>query len=361
MTEDEEVAWINSLGFKTTVQNLRASYSRFKVTPIDPNVSVLWDTESDELRNYLRLYQRTGYQGFYDQAKIWRDFFVSTYSYDKKGKNNIEYSHVYMMGLVDWYLLYKEPETLAAIDRIIDFLKTVVTSYRETRGTARPLQCLCYYNEKIGIRKGECDTLIQAFIDGVDHAPRSKGFLTMKFASSLGSLDVPQTPANVDLRKLFPQDAYLFDSTYTYPIANKQGCGLYQDCMLMHALRVAARYRGEPRLADLAGQIAQAWTPLIDHPAWDANGDTTNLGCPYYLLPEAPDLRVFIAYEANSMLYTTQFAPFVGDANLRRTLSQQALLRQYSEKTKIAPSELGGDPRYFPWQTWEEGYFLLQK
>ena len=41
------------------------------------------------LRNYLRLYARTGYQGFYDQAKVWRDFFVNTYSFNKGGKNNM--------------------------------------------------------------------------------------------------------------------------------------------------------------------------------------------------------------------------------------------------------------------------------
>jgi hypothetical protein len=60
-------------------------------------------------------------------------------------------------------------------------------------------------------------------------------------------------------------------------------------------------------------------------------------------------------------LYVTQYACYCPDATLRKTLEQEALLRQYNQYTRIQPSELGGNPRYFPWQTWETGYFLTQK
>src|SRR5581483_3030544 len=142
---------------------------------------------------------------------------------------------------------------------------------------------------------------------------------------------------------LFPSDASIFDGTNSYAIKGKQGCGLYQDCMLFHALRMASRTHGDTRWADLAAQIAAAWTPLIDHPVWDAAG-ATNLGAPYYLLPEAPDLRAFIAYEADSPLYITQFAPFVADPQKRADMERLALSRQYGNLQKILPSELQGKP-----------------
>ena len=42
-------------------------------------------------------------------------------------------------------------------------------------------------------------------------------------------------------------------------------------------------------------------------------------------------------------------------------LAQTALVRQYGQYAKVQPSELGGVPRYFPWQTWENAYFLTQR
>ncbi len=360
MTEDDEVAWINSLGFNVAVSDLRASYARFKVTPLDPSTSVLWGTESDMLRNYFRLYARTGYQGFLQQAQLWHDFFVNVYSAGTGGRNNIEYSHIYMMGLVDWYVAYKDQPTLDAIDRIIDFMKTVRKNFVETRAIARPLQCLCYYNEKIAIRKAECDTMIDEFLGGIDAAVRINGFVTMKFANAVPQLTVTGAPASIDLRKLFPADASLFNGPDTYPIPGKQGCGLYQDCMLLHALRVAAVYRSDPARADLAAQISAAWQPLVDVPDW-GSASTMNLGCPYYLLPEAANPRAFIAYESNSPLYITQYAPYCADPPKRVACSRQALLRQYGMLQKIQPSELGGKPTFWPWETWQAGYFLLQR
>jgi hypothetical protein len=264
-----------------------------------------------------------------------------------------------MMGLVDWYVTYRDQPTLDAINRIIDFIKTVRKSFVETRAIARPLQCLCYYNEKIGFRKAECDAMIQEFLAGIDAAIRIKGFVTMKFSSAVPQLKVTGVSASVDLRKLFPQDASLFNGPDSYPIPEKQGCGLYQDCMLLHALRVAAVYLSAPARADLAAQISAAWQPLVDVPVW-GDASTMNLGCPYYLLPDAADLRAFIAYENNSPLYITQYGPFCADPQKRLACERQALLRQYAMLDKIQPSELGGKPKLWPWETWQAGYFLLQ-
>lgn len=360
MTEDEEVAWINSLGWNVTVADLRASYSKFVVKAIDPNMNVLWDTETDMLRDYFRLYLRTGYKPFLDQAKVWHDYLVNTYSHPGGGHNTIEQSHVYMMGLVDWYVANHDQPTLDAINRIIDFIKTIRTDLFETRALARPLQCLCYYVEKIGTRSAELQPTIQAFLQGVEQAVTIKGFKTMRVVSSMTPLNVGGTPASVDLRKLFPADATIFSGNNTYPVANHQGAGLYQDCMLLHALRLAARVLGQPHWSDVAAQLASAWEPLIDHPAWDTAG-TTNLGAPYYILPEASDLRAFIAYEATSPLYITQFTPFVANAAKQRAMAQQSLLRQYGSLQPIREAERSGKPYFFPWQTWQAGYFLLQK
>jgi hypothetical protein len=360
MTEQDEVAWINSLGFNVTLADLHASYSRFVPTPVPSNTEVQWDTESDMLRNYFRLYLRTGYTGFLQQAQAWHDFFVNTYSYADGKSNEILYNHIYMMGLVDWYLYYQDAPTLAAINRIIDFIGTVNKSFEETRAVARPLQCLCYYNEHIGIRKAECDAMIQQFLAGIVAAPQIGGFVTMRFANSLTPLTVTGVPATVDLRALFPTDASFFNGPDTYPIADKQGVGLYQDCMLLHALRVAAGYLNDPTWANLEARIEGAWKPLIAHPVWDTTG-STNISCPYYILPGAPDLRAWISYEPNTPLYLTQYGPFSTDPTRKLACEQLALLRSYGYLQKIQPSELGGLPRYWPWETWQAGYFLLQK
>ncbi len=42
-------------------------------------------------------------------------------------------------------------------------------------------------------------------------------------------------------------------------------------------------------------------------------------------------------------------------------MQQQSLLRQYGQYTKVLPSELGKQPRFWLWQTWEQGFFLTQK
>ena len=98
----------------------------------------------------------------------------------------------------------------------------------------------------------------------------------------------------------------------------------------------------------------------VGRPFWDTTGAFA-LAIPQDLLPDAPEPGMFLYPRKSTPLYITQYAPYCTDAALRTSLLRQALLRQYDELTAIQPSELGGKPRYFPWQTWENGYYLLQK
>jgi hypothetical protein len=367
MTEDEEVAWINSLGFSCTVADLRASYAKFTVTTVDANQSVLWDTESDELRNYYRLYKRTGYAPFLQQARIYRDYMVNTYSHwELGGSNVVEQSHVYLMGLVDWYVDHKDAETLAAIDRLIDFVlqKVQSTTFTETRVTARCMMGLAYYLEKIGVRANEVVPKLSAFIATVRVAQLPSGFVPFRFY--VGSVTVNDLPTTSDLRLLFPKNTAkgIVTSQNGYLLKGFKGCGMYQDCILFHGLRIAARALNDPTLEAAALANQDAWLELVGHSFNDPTKSLTCLIAPYYILTDGDpaEMDMFRHKTGSSLpLYMTQFAPFCPDAAMRKKLEQQALLRQYGQYAPVAASELGGKPRYFPWQTWEKGYFLTQK
>jgi hypothetical protein len=365
MTEDEEVAWINSLGFNTTVPQLRASYAKFVLVPVNPATNVLWGTESDELRNYYRLAKRTGYAPFMQQAQSWHDFMVNTYSnWQAGGKNVVEPEHVYLMGLVDWYVDHEDQPTLDAINRIIDFVlqKVSANPFYETRVTARCLMGLCHYMEAIGTRAAEVDPKIQAFLDGLAGALNVKGLICFRFDVGTG-FSVQGLPAGEDLRTLFPGNVTfgIVKGQNSYDVKGFYGAGLYQDCMLMHALNVAARVRSDPSLAAKAISIASAWLPFVGPPFYDKAGAYNPL-VPYYVLAQAPETSMFMCPDGGSTpLYVAQYAAFCPEAATRRMLQQEALLRPYGNYSKIQPTELGGQPAFYPWDTWEEGYFLTQK
>jgi hypothetical protein len=367
MTESEEVAWMNSLGFKVTLAELQASYAKFVVQPVSAtSTNVLWGTETDWLRNWYRLYKRTGHQSFLDQAREWHDFNVNTYSqWQNGGRNVVEPEHVYLMGLIDWYVDTKDPATLDAINRILDFIEQKIRAnpFYETRVSARCIQCLAYYLEKIGTRRADVLPTLQNFITGVQTATQGAGLVCMKFWVGT-NMTADGMPPGDDLTKLFPSDVTFGCVTGPDAIQIKgfEGAGVYQDCMLIHALSLAGRVLQQPALGSLAVQIASAWEPHTVFPFWDPKGSTTNLIVPYYLVPAAPDTSVFHCYDGSSTpLYITQYAANCPNPTLRKTLAGQALLRQYGEYTKIAPAEFGGLPRYFLWQTWQAGYFLTQK
>jgi hypothetical protein len=362
MTEDEEIAWVNALGFSATLADLRASYTKFTPQPVDPATNVLWGTESDDLRNYYRLYKRTGYPGFLTQAQYWRDFYVNVYSnWQAGGTNVVEPEHVYLMGLIDWWLDHPDQQTLDAIHRIVDFIDQNIHGdpFYETRVTARSLQCLCAYKEKVGQRN--VDGKIHELLAGIAGAHVSAGFTTMRYLVGTG-VPVDGLPAGQDLRTLFPGNtsAGIVTGANSYDLKGHDGVASFQDMFLVHALCIAARVQSDPALADRAVTIANAWAQHVGRPFWDTTGAFA-LAIPQDVLTDAPETAMFLYPRKSTPLYITQYAPYCTDAALRTTLLRQALLRQYDELAAIQPSELGGRPRYFPWQTWENGYYLLQK
>jgi hypothetical protein len=267
-----------------------------------------------------------------------------------------------MMGLVDWYLDHKDADTLAAIDRIIDFVKTISGDpFRETRVSGRCLLVLSYYMEKIGTRAAEVKPKIQEFVKGIQGAKVESGLTVFRFAVGT-NWKVDNMPSGIDLTKRFPQNTAkkIVTSPTTFDVKGFDGAGVYQDCILMHALRVASRVQQDATLAQAADRIAAAWLPHVKPPFWDTTGQYA-LTVPYYLLTSAPESELFHYPMKNTPLYVVQYAAFCPDPATRKLLGQQALLRAYDELTAIKPSELGRAPRYWLWETWEQGYFLTQK
>jgi hypothetical protein len=215
--------------------------------------------------------------------------------------------------------------------------------------------------EKIGTRAAEVNPKIQELLTGLKNAPVDSGFTVMTFYVGTGET-VPNMPASIDLTTHFPQDfaATVVTSPTTYDLKGFQGAGLYQDQVLMHGLEIAARVLADPTLDQMEQRIANAWLPHVAVPFWDTTGQYA-LTVPYYLLTSAPERDLFHSPASSTPLYVTQYAAYCPDAPTKKLLEQQALLRAFNELDAIQPSELGGKPKYFLWQTWEQGYFLTQK
>jgi hypothetical protein len=359
MTEDEEVAWINAHGFSVTKDDLHASYNTFTVSTVNPNMNVLWDTETDELRNYLALWRRTGYAPFLDQARAWRDWVVATYSQWQTGSPHaVEKSHVYMAGIIDWAVQFPDDaDARAAAGRLLDFVKTVDPTFVETRVSGRIIEGLAAWIENMPDRRDEATAKLRDFLAGVDAAPHVQGFVCMKFLVG-DHMGRDGLAPGQDLRTMFPGDtaAGLVDSASTYALKDHLGVGAYQDCMLIEGLHRAARALGDDGRAQLATQIASAWMPWVRPPA----GETDPV-IPYYIVPDAPEADLFIFRMNGTPLYMTQYAAVCPDPVLKKRCETLALLRQWGDLTPTSPSELGGKPRFWPWQMWEEGYFLLRR
>src|SRR5262249_7721543 len=156
------------------------------------------------------------------------------------------------------------------------------------------LQCLCYYMEKIGIRSTEVNPKIDSFLTGIAGATRVNGFLCMKYYVGTG-LSVSGMPSGDDLRVLFPGNTAMgiVTGANSYNLQNFYAAASFQDCFMMHALRVAARVRNNPALADQALSIGQAWVPLTTTPFWDPNGQIYNPLIPEDAIGAAPERIMF--------------------------------------------------------------------
>lgn len=370
MTEDEEVAWYNSIGFNTTLADLRASYAKFSVQAVNPNQSVMNGEETDNLRNFYALYKRTGYAGFLQQAQAWRDYYVNVYSHPENGGSNvIETHHVYLMGLINWYVDFKDQATLDAINRIIDFiLKNLPATFIEQRVVARPIQCLAHYIDKINIRT-DVKPALQKIVDMTKASKVIKGFKSVYYYVGAG-MSLTGMPAGTDLKVQFPANANivsakglpLIASATTFNLQSFQCASSFQAVMLMHALRLAGRVLGDISLITMAQAEQDAWNGVTGYPWWDKTGVSNNMQIPYNVNCEAADLTMFMGPAGSSTpLYVTQFAAYCPDLAKKKILQQQALLRQWGQYAKILPTELATKPKYYLWQSFENGYFLSQK
>ncbi len=371
MTEAQEVAWMNSLGFSTTVSALQSSYSKFTPTTIPSNYDIQHNSESDDLRNYYRLCKRTNNAGFCQQASNWRDFYVNTYSLLNGTNSNIGLEHIYLMGLIEWYIDHPtESDTSAAISRIIDYIiANVAGPFYETRVHARAILCLAYYLERIGTyRTSDVQTKLNALLTDLDNAPNVNGFLAMPKIYDETCYSVDGMPGSFNLTSLFPNDfsqGIVCDSLHYKRGGGAKGVfpavASYQDMIMIHALLVAGRVLNRPALVTRAQTMQNAWLPMVGHSFWDT-AQNEALVMPYLMITNAVEPGLYIQRNGSSTpLYTTQYSAYCPDVNMRKALQQQALLRQYGEYTKVSETEVTGvAPKYYLWQTWEQGYFLTQ-
>lgn len=372
MTEEEEILWYQSLGFSCTVKDLRESYNKFIPSPKKPTTNPMNETETDDLRNYFRLYVRTGYQGFLTQATMERDWQVQYYSRIGVKGTSIDTSHVYLMGLTDWIIAH--PEDGAAKDaanRILGFIKgQAPVSYIETRIIARMLLCLCYWKEKMG--DTGVDPTIARLINAIHTAPVYNGWLSFpKYYQGQNAVFDDQ-PLGNDLRVTFPKNALyksvdgtplVVDATH-YNLRPFPGVASFQDCFLMHALQVAARVQKDSSLGMFAVAQAKAWEQVCGFPWNDSVGSHTNEVIGYNVVSSCPEPRMFqIRAAASTPLYVTQFSAFCVNPGIRFKLQRQAVLRGYGQYDKIdvAKEITGQKPKYWLWQSYEQGFFLTQK
>ena len=272
------------------------------------------------------------------------------------------------MGIVDWVSDNPTDQAgIAAINRVLAYIKAnVPTYYYETRVSARMLQCLCHFKEKLGWTN--VDAEINTLLAGIQAAPVYNGFISFpKYCVGHGR-DRRRPALGHEPRALFPKDAAftapsgtpLIASATTFNLEGFPGVASFQDVMLMHALLVAARVENDPSLAQLSLNQATAWLQVSGYPLWDPTGVSTNLLIGYNVVPDAPDLTLFKCYDGSSTpLYCTQYAAYCPNPAIMKQLQQQAVLRR-SQPTPDPGLRLGGKPRYYLWETWEQGYFLTQ-
>ena len=150
--------------------------------------------------------QANGYAGFLQQAQYLHDWYCSSYSVTGSS-SSIGTEHVYMMGMVDWVSDHPTDQAgIAAINRVLAYIKSnLPTAFFETRVSARMLECLCHFKEKLGW--ANVDSEIATLVAEIRAAPVYNGFISVPQVLRRGERDDRRSARGNDSASSFPKDA----------------------------------------------------------------------------------------------------------------------------------------------------------
>lgn len=308
-----------------------------RALPFVGEVNVKWDTESDEARDLLVRWVRTGDRAAFDEAAAWVDFGRDRYAPRMHGfdfataemrppssdtgaaveaekrlsVSRLKESHVYGEGLVGHYLLTGDRASLEAAEDVAKlaadrFSRLAPTDpIVEMRVFARPMQVLAALVEVTG------DATTRALLErmvacAAASRTRDLGRGCYAFKLYVGEFDLDALlPAGLSLPERFPGDAArgLFARGPRWiRIKGERAAFPYQDRELAHALARAFEVTGDERarqaLLGLASfYLDEGLVPVFHEPDLAIT--------PYYVLPYVPEPEVARYRQPSAPLYST--------------------------------------------------------
>jgi len=310
-------------------------------------VSVKWDTETDDARDAFALWLRTGDRAAFEEGCGWARFYrdravrrsdgaafdlldlrptedagdVAKVAHELSG-SRMDASHVYGEGLVGCYLLTGDR---ASLDAARDLAAACERRYREVgaettivelRDFARPLQLFAALYEVT--HEDRYRDLCERFTSCAFSGPirdRALGCYAFKMYDGEMNLD-SCLPKGFSLPERFPQDAKrgLFRlGPRTLDIRGERACWPFQDVELAHALARVLETTGDERARSALLGLAEYYLVEGLVPAFcDPKLEMT----PYFTVPYVPEPEVGRVPYPSSPLYSTNLGLIEGAAYL---------------------------------------------
>ena len=338
-------------------------------------VNVKWDTETDDARDQLVRWVRTGDRGALDEGCAWVDFYRDRYAPRTDGftfaeaearghaldvgealeaakrldVSRLKESHVYGEGLVGHYLLTGERASLEAAQDIAELAAARFGKLEpsapivEMRVFARPLQTIVALVEVTG-DEALRELLGRMVACAAKSRTRDLGRGSYAFELWVGEFDLDSTlPKDLSLPERFPGDAAqgLFKKGPRWLcIKHERAAFPYQDRELAHALarafEVAHDERARQALLGLASfYLDEGIVPVHYRPEL--------LVTPYFVLPYVPEPEVARYTQPSCPLYSTNLGLIEAAAYLAS--GDQRFLEQAKRCLRIACLRGHGDLR----------------
>jgi hypothetical protein len=343
-------------------------------------VGIKWDTETDDARNKLIRWLRTGERGVLDEGLAWADHLRDRYTPRSDGwdgakaglrqdrrssderaadgalaPNRVVDSHVYGEGLVVRYYLRGDPEDLAAAEDLAEWIEPRLGALApgdtiiEVRCFGRPFSLIGALVEATG--KERWRALLARMAENAFSSPtrdRASGGYPMKLYIGDFDLDT-QLPKGISLPELFPKDAergYFVRGPRKLSVKGERAAFAFQDAELAHALARAFEITGDERARQALLGIASFWREEgLVTAFFDPRLELT----PPIVLPYAPEPRVGHYAQPSSPLFTSNLVrvmaesfAYAGDREaleFGKRLLRLAALRGYSDLRPIGPAE----------------------
>jgi hypothetical protein len=344
------------------------------------DVSVKWDTETDDARDAFALWLRTGDRAAFEEGCGWARFYrdravrradgaafdlldlrptedkgeVAKLAHELSG-NRMDASHVYGEGLVGCYLLTGDRASLEAARDLAASCERRFkdvgpdTTIVELRDFARPLQLFAALYE--ATHEDHYREICERFTSCAFSGPvRDRALGCYAFKMYDGEMDFDSClPKGFSLPERFPKDAKrgLFrQGPRKIDIRGERACWPFQDVELAHALARVLETTGDERARSALVGLAEYYLVEGLVPAFhDAKLEMT----PYFTVPYVPEPEVGRVAYPSSPLYSTNLGLIEGAAylvtgdprflDLAKRCLRVAALRGHGELRPIDPEE----------------------